>query len=107
VAPRGVALSGGGAVDDVGAQVKEGDVLDFFARARVVPLGVSIVLGARGGPSGEAFAEFQTEQDMQSALSLNKDSMGHRCAAPRPPHVQQGRVSPVKAVAMSWFRPKE
>jgi hypothetical protein len=86
-------------VDDVGAQVKEGDVLEFFARARVVPLGVSIVLGARGGPSGEAFAEFQTEQDMQSALTLNKDSMGHRCAAPRPPRVclagAAGRVAGV------------
>lgn len=51
---------------------------DFFAQARIVPMGVSLVYNSREQPTGEAFVEFGGSDELARAMDLHKQNMGSR-----------------------------
>lgn len=81
-------MSGGGDQDDGyvvklrglpwSATVEE--ILKFFRDSKVVggKNGVHMTTSREGRPSGEAFVEFSTEEDLKQALKKDRDHMGNR-----------------------------
>lgn len=81
-------MSGGGDQDDGyvvklrglpwSATVEE--ILKFFRDSNVSGGvdGVHMTLSKEGRPSGEAFVEFQSEEDLKQALKRDRDHMGNR-----------------------------
>jgi len=56
----------------------EGEITSFFSGMRIASGGVSIGRDANGRASGEAHVEFMSEQDVQSAMLLNRRRIGSR-----------------------------
>ncbi|XP_045211542.1 heterogeneous nuclear ribonucleoprotein H3-like isoform X1 [Mercenaria mercenaria] len=55
------------------------DVTEFFGEnVRIVPNGVHFTFSREGRPSGEAFIELESEEDVEAALTRHKDHMGQR-----------------------------
>ena len=56
------------------------EVTSFFAMCRIAGghEGIHFVYLREGRPSGEAFVEFESEEDLNKALEKNNDHMGHR-----------------------------
>eukprot|EP00743_Colponemidia_sp_Colp-15_P002917 GILK01003156.1.p1 GENE.GILK01003156.1~~GILK01003156.1.p1 ORF type:complete len:464 (-),score=39.76 GILK01003156.1:338-1729(-) len=54
------------------------DIRGFFKDLSIVPNGTYIVLNHQGRPSGEAFAEFATDEDGKLAIGRHKQLMGRR-----------------------------
>lgn len=81
-------MSGGGDQDDGyvvklrglpwSATVEE--ILKFFWDSKVIggTDGVHMTSSREGRPSGEAFVEFSTEEDLKQALKRDRDHMGNR-----------------------------
>lgn len=42
------------------------------------PLGIRFIYTREGRPSGEAFAELESEEDVKLALKKDRETMGHR-----------------------------
>lgn len=40
--------------------------------------GILIVMDRRGRATGEAFVQFETQEDTEQALKRNRDKIGHR-----------------------------
>lgn len=57
---------------------REREVYDFFTSRNVVPSGVSLVYDRPDQITGTAFIEFGTPDELSRALSLTKETMGHR-----------------------------
>jgi len=57
---------------------REVDIVAFFGKASVVPSGVSLVYNARDQPNGECYVELRTADELSRALTLHRDSIGHR-----------------------------
>ena len=57
---------------------REPEVVAFFAKAGVVPQGVSLVYNSRDQPNGECYVELASADDLSRGLTLHRDTMGHR-----------------------------
>ena len=58
--------------------ITEEDVANFFGDVQIPAQGVHMVYNAQDRPTGEAFIEMNTEQDVQGALQHNGMALGHR-----------------------------
>uniref|UniRef100_A0A8C5QBN5 RRM domain-containing protein n=1 Tax=Leptobrachium leishanense TaxID=445787 RepID=A0A8C5QBN5_9ANUR len=58
----------------------QGEIEGFFTESKILnaSLGVHFIYTREGRPSGEAFVEFETEDDQKLALKKDRDTMGHR-----------------------------
>ena len=56
------------------------DVCKFFKDCEIIggPRGIFMCQNDRGQPTGEAFIEMETDDDVQRALEKNKQNMGRR-----------------------------
>eukprot|EP00756_Hemistasia_phaeocysticola_P011133 Hpha_TRINITY_DN15090_c5_g5::TRINITY_DN15090_c5_g5_i1::g.123397::m.123397/K14947/ESRP1_2; epithelial splicing regulatory protein 1/2 len=58
--------------------LNEVDVAALFAGLTIRTHGIHMVYSAEEKPTGEAFVEFETERDVEMAVSKHKSPMGHR-----------------------------
>ncbi|XP_063303580.1 heterogeneous nuclear ribonucleoprotein H-like isoform X2 [Pelobates fuscus] len=58
----------------------QGEIENFFTESKILngSLGVHFIYTREGRPSGEAFVEFETEDDLKLALKKDRETMGHR-----------------------------
>ena len=76
--PQGVALHGGHGTDHVVKlrglpyAANELDIANFFQGLNIAAQGIHLVYNADNRPSGEAFVELQTSQDVNGALAKDK-----------------------------------
>lgn len=66
----------------------------FFSAYKVAPDGVTIMMDYSGRPSGQALVVFETPEDAQEALKLDKEKIGacivlHRVVGGCEPHISQ------------------
>lgn len=56
------------------------DILRFFKNCKVLngKLGIHMTSSREGRPSGEAFVEFESDEDMNTALRKDRDNIGSR-----------------------------
>lgn len=82
-------IGGGGDQDDGGYIVKlrglpwsatVDDIIKFFKDCKVAggKAGVHMTTSREGRPSGEAFVEFEDEEDVERACQKDRDHMGNR-----------------------------
>ena len=45
---------------------------------QIIPHGITLTMDQDGRASGDAYVEFATNQDVDSALKKHKEKMGHR-----------------------------
>lgn len=62
------------------------EILKFFKDSTVIggADGVHMTTSREGRPSGEAFVEFATEEDLKLALKRDRDHMGNRYIEGKP-----------------------
>jgi RNA recognition motif-containing protein len=56
----------------------EVDVADFFKDLNIAPHGIHLIFNQYNKPTGEAYVEFDTAEDVEEALKLHKQMMGDR-----------------------------
>lgn len=54
------------------------DILKFFEDCEVLKNGVHLTTSREGRPSGEAYVEFENEEDLELALEKDRDHIGSR-----------------------------
>nr|CAD7392308.1 unnamed protein product [Timema cristinae] len=56
------------------------EILKFFGECKIKDgkLGIHMTMSAEGRPSGEAYVEFDSEEDIENALKKDLQRMGHR-----------------------------
>jgi RNA recognition motif-containing protein len=54
------------------------DIAKFFMGLRIMPNGIFLPLNYNGKPSGEAFVQFMTAEDLDMALSKHRQTLGSR-----------------------------
>merc|ERR550534_725467 len=54
------------------------DITQFFSGFTIKPYGVTITMNQQGRPSGDAYVEFTSVDQVEKALAKNKEKMGHR-----------------------------
>jgi len=54
------------------------DITQFFSGFTIKPYGVTITMNQQGRPSGDAYVEFTSVDQVEKALVKNKEKMGHR-----------------------------
>lgn len=54
------------------------DIADFFEGINIAPYGITITMDQDGRPSGEAYVEFTSPEEVEKALGKNKEKIGHR-----------------------------
>ncbi|XP_076370965.1 uncharacterized protein LOC143256940 [Tachypleus tridentatus] len=65
-------------------EVSDQEVADFFADEGVIPRAIHIMLGLNGLPSGDAFAEFTSNEEVTSALKKNQQYLGLKVVVVKP-----------------------
>eukprot|EP00960_Hanusia_phi_P023071 681800-Hanusia_phi.AAC.1 len=58
--------------------IREPQLMEFFQKADVAPIGICLVYNSRDYPTGEAFVEFADGQDLMKGLTLHRENIGHR-----------------------------
>ena len=54
------------------------DIVDFFSGIQVNQYGITVITGGDGRPSGEAFVELTSSEDVEQACSKNRETIGSR-----------------------------
>eukprot|EP00249_Psilotum_nudum_P017256 c26237_g1_i1 orf=591-1967(-) len=54
------------------------EIMDFFEGFKIVPNGIHVVTGATDRPTGEAFVEFVSPEEAQSAMERDRHNIGSR-----------------------------
>ena len=74
-----VLYSGSVSLNNTLCRVQE-DIQDFLARTRILggDRGIFITTDDRGRPSGDAYVEVETCDDLEQALKMHKRDMGSR-----------------------------
>jgi len=59
-------------------EATKNDIANFFQGFTITPYGITLTMDQDGRPSGEAYVEFTTVDQVEKALAKNKEKMGHR-----------------------------
>ncbi|XP_013785212.1 RNA-binding protein 12-like isoform X2 [Limulus polyphemus] len=65
-------------------EISDQEVADFFAEVGIIPRAIHIMLGPNGLPSGDAFAEFASNDEVVLALKKNQQYLGLKVVAVKP-----------------------
>ena len=59
-------------------EATKSDIAQFFNGFSITPYGINITMDQDGRPSGEAYVEFASPDQVEKALAKNKEKIGHR-----------------------------
>ena len=59
-------------------EATKNDIANFFTGFSITPYGITLTMDQDGRPSGEAYVEFTSPDQVEKALAKNKEKMGHR-----------------------------
>jgi len=59
-------------------EATKSDIATFFKGFTITPYGITITMDQDGRPSGEAYVEFTSPDQVEKALAKNKEKIGHR-----------------------------